>query len=56
MTELEQKLRAALVGLVGCDGKKELTEMEAIMRALPAPEADKIVMLNALAVLIETSA
>ena len=40
-------LRAALVGLVGADGKDELAQMEVGMRIMPAPEADKIAGLNA---------
>lgn len=48
------KLRAALVGLVGADGRDELQQMDTIIRASPAPEADKAVSLDAIHVLIET--
>lgn len=47
-------LRAALVGLVGVDGKDELRQMEATMRLLPAPEADKAVGINAIHALLAT--
>lgn len=49
-----QLLRAALVGLIGCDGKIELEQMEAAMRILPAPEADKAVSINAIHALLAT--
>ena len=47
-------LRAALVGLVGADTADELKAMEATMRMLPAPEADKAVTINAIHALIAT--
>ena len=47
-------LRAALVGLIGQDGEQELRIMEAALRALPAPEADKVVSINAIHALIAT--
>lgn len=47
-------LRAALVGLIGVDTEAELRQMEAAMRSLPAPEADKAVSINAIHALLET--
>ncbi len=47
-------LRRALVGLVGADTAKELDEMEAAFRYLPAPEADKAAMLAAVQALKAT--
>jgi len=49
-----RKLRDALAGLVGASTKDELEEMEFTLRSLPAPEADKIVMINAIHALIDT--
>ena len=48
------KLRKALAGLVGVDGKEELVQMEAAIRVLPTPEADKVAILNAIHALLET--
>jgi len=47
-------LRAALVGLIGADSEQELRQMEATMRLLPAPEADKAVSINAIHALLAT--
>jgi len=47
-------LRSALVGLIGADTEQELREMEAMMRLLPAPEADKIASINAIQALLAT--
>jgi hypothetical protein len=47
-------LRAALVGLVGADSEQELRQMEATMRLLPAPDADKAVSINAIHALLAT--
>lgn len=47
-------LRAALVGLIGADTEVELRQMEATMRLLPAPEADKAVSINAIHALLAT--
>jgi len=47
-------LRAALVGLIGVDGEDELRQMEATMRLLPAPDADKAVSINAIHALLAT--
>jgi len=48
------QLRSALVGLVGSDGREELDAMEAMMRLMPAPDADKAVTINAIHALIGT--
>jgi hypothetical protein len=48
------KLRSALAGLVGVDGKDELDKMEAALRLVPAPDIDKIASINAVNVLRET--
>jgi len=47
-------LRAALVGLIGADSEQELRQMEAAMRVLPAPDADKAVSINAIHALLAT--
>ena len=47
-------LRRALVGLIGADSEQELRQMEATMRLLPAPEADKAVSINAIHALLAT--
>jgi len=47
-------LRAALVGLIGADTEAELRVMEATMRMLPAPDADKAVSINAIHALLAT--
>lgn len=47
-------LRAALVGLVGADSKDDLQGLEAAMRLMPAPEADKAVTINAIHALLAT--
>jgi len=49
-----RKLRDALAGLVGASTKEELEAMELALRSLPAPEVDKVAMINAIHVLIET--
>jgi len=48
------KLRAALVGLIGVDGRDELEAMEATMRLLPAPAADKAASIDAIHALLAT--
>jgi hypothetical protein len=48
------KLRRALIGLIGAETPDELSQMEAAMRLMPAPEADKAVSLNAIHALLET--
>ena len=47
-------LRKALAGLVGADDPAELRSIEAMMRILPAPEADKAATINAIHALLET--
>lgn len=47
-------LRSALVGLIGVDGESDLKQMEATMRMLPAPDADKAVSINAIHALLAT--
>jgi hypothetical protein len=47
-------LRAALVGLVGVDGKIDLEQMEVVMRAMPAPAQDKAATIDAIHALIAT--
>ena len=48
------KLRKALVGLVGVDSKEELEQMEALFRLAQIPDTDKMNMINAIHVLLET--
>lgn len=58
MTAIEQqrdRLRAALVGLVGAESVRELQEMEVALRMMPAPESDKVAMINAIHALLETA-
>ena len=44
-----EKLKNALIGLIGASTKEELEAMELVIRtALPAPESDKIAALNAI--------
>ena len=47
-------LRAALVGLVGVDGRAELEQLEAVMRLMPAPAQDKAATIDAIHALIAT--
>jgi hypothetical protein len=50
-------LRTALVGLVGADGKAELEQMEAALRAMPVPMADqsiKAAIIDAIHALLAT--
>ena len=47
-------LRSALVGLVGSDDPKTLDGIEAAMRLLPAPDADKAATINAIDALRKT--
>lgn len=47
-------LRAALVGLIGVDGKDDLKALEATMRLMPAPAADKAASIDAIHALLET--
>ena len=52
--ESAKKLRIALSNLVGASTKKELTDMELIVRSSPACDADKANAINAIHALIET--
>lgn len=57
MSDVEQQrdmLRAALVGLVGVDGRVDLEQMEAVMRLLPAPAQDKAATIDAIHALVAT--
>ncbi|KKN52405.1 hypothetical protein LCGC14_0612590 [marine sediment metagenome] len=49
------KLRTALVGLVGASTEEKLTMMEIHSRSSLAPDADKVAVINAIHVLIETA-
>lgn len=49
-----RQLRNALVGLIGVDGKEDLEQMEAAIRLLPAPAADKAASIDAIHALIAT--
>lgn len=48
------RLRAALVGLVGVDGRADLEQMEGVMRLMLAPAADKAVTIDAIHALLAT--
>lgn len=48
------KVRAALVGIVGCDTRVELETMEGVIRLAPIPEEDRVNTLNAIHALIAT--
>jgi hypothetical protein len=48
------RLRAALVGIVGVDGREQLEQMEAVMRLMPAPAEDKAVTVDAIHALLAT--
>lgn len=57
MRKLEEnnaKLRKALIGLVGVETEDELKNMEAMIRAAPIPDVDKMVTINAITALIDT--
>jgi len=47
-------LRTALVGLVGGDGKETLEQMEAALRIMPVPMADKAASIDAIHALLAT--
>lgn len=47
-------LRTALVGLVGASEPDELRDMEAALRLLPAPAADKAATIDAIHALLTT--
>ena len=46
-------LRDALIGLVGASGKDDLEKMEMLIRVAPAPDADKVGIINAIHALVE---
>lgn len=48
------KLRKALIGLVGAETREELEQIEAAMRTWPAPDRDKIAVINAVHAIFET--
>lgn len=48
------QLRAALSALVGVDTREELEQLEVVMRAMPAPAADKAATVDAIHALIAT--
>ena len=48
-------LRSALAGLIGTDTETELRQMEAVMRLLPAPNADKAASINAIHAMLATT-
>jgi hypothetical protein len=50
------RLRAALVGLVGVDTRAELEQLEAAMRLMPAPAQDKAATIDAIHALLATCA
>ena len=47
LNEKIERLRKALIGLIGAETTKELDAMESILRSTPAPESDKIAAINA---------
>lgn len=49
-----ERLRRALSDLIGAASSEELHAMEAAMRVLPAPDADRAVAINAIHALLET--
>jgi outer membrane protein TolC len=55
MRQQRDRLRAALVGLVGAEHPDELRAMEATLRFVPAPDSDKVAMINAIHILLETA-
>jgi hypothetical protein len=48
------RLRTALVGLVGVHTRTELEELEAVMRLLPMPAEDKAATIDAIHALLAT--
>lgn len=54
--EDRDRLRRALVGLVGASDPAELRQMEAAVRLFPAPDDDKAATVNAIHALIATAA
>lgn len=54
LREQRDRLRGALVGLIGADGREELEQLEAVMRLLPAPAEDRAKSIDAIHALIAT--
>lgn len=48
-------LRMALANLIGADTEEELRQMEAALRVLPAPAADKAAAINEIHALLSTA-
>lgn len=48
VTQERERLKAALLGLVGASDPAELLAMEAVIRAAPAPMSDKAAILDAI--------
>ena len=48
------KLRAALVGVIGVDGREDLEAMEAVIRLQPVPARDKAGIIDAIHALLDT--
>jgi hypothetical protein len=48
------RLRSALVQLIGVDGRTDLEQMEAVMRLMPAPAEDKAASVDAIHALLAT--
>jgi len=46
------RLKSALVGLVGVSTKRELEEMEVLLRTMPLPEQDRVNTINAIHALL----
>jgi hypothetical protein len=56
IAELEQqrdRFRRALEAIVGVTTREELEQLEAVMRLMPAPAADKAVTIDAIHALLE---
>ena len=47
-------LRSALIGLIGAETEAELRQIELAIRAMPVPDADRAVSINAINALIAT--
>lgn len=48
-------LRSALIGLIGAETEAELRQIERAIRAMPVPDADRAVSINAINALIATT-
>ena len=48
-------LRSALIGLIGAETEAELRQIELAIRAMPVPDADRAVSINAINALIATT-